>query len=88
VRKQRQGLLDHEEQAAHVRIECLIEVSFRDFAQLSKFVESCVNEQDVDAAGLLPYGFVDPIYIRQDGRSPRTAVRLLRISATALSSSD
>jgi hypothetical protein len=42
-------------------------VPFRDFAELSKFVESCVDEQDVNATGLLLYGFVDPIYIRQDG---------------------
>ncbi len=45
-------------------------MSFRDFAQLSKFVESCVDEQDVDVAGLLLYGFVDPIYIGQVGSVP------------------
>src|SRR5258708_35672490 len=67
LRKQRQRLLDHEEQTTQVRIECSIEVFFRDFSQLSKLVESRVNEQDVDAAGLLPYGFVDPIYIPQVG---------------------
>jgi len=42
-------------------------VFFRDFPELSKLVESRINEQDVDAPGLLPYGFINPIYICQVG---------------------